>query len=369
MKIGVPKESKVHEYRVSITPAGVHQLTAASHEVIVEKGAGLGSGFSDDDYRRTGARIVSSPEPVFAKADTIVKVKEPQPDEWKQLRADQVLFTYLHLAPEPHLTRELMERGVAAIGYETVQLGDGSLPLLTPMSEVAGRMAVYAGVNHLCTMNGGKGVLLSGVPGVRPGIVTILGGGVAGANAARVAHGMGARVNILDVSLSRLRYLEDVIPGVNTVYYTPYALLDLLPGTDLLIGTVLIRGARTPKLVTRAMLKHMAKGSVIVDVSIDQGGCVATSKPTTHDKPTFVVDGIVHYCVANMPGAVAHTSTIALTNATFPYVMKLANQGFRDAVQQDAALAKGVNTVNGKLTSQAVAQALKLRYTPLEEAM
>ncbi|MBZ0258029.1 alanine dehydrogenase, partial [bacterium] len=296
-------------------------------------------------------------------------VKEPQPQEVRMLKEGQILFTYLHLAPEPELTRELMKRKVIAIGYETVQLENGQLPLLTPMSEVAGRMSVYEGAKHLTSVHGGKGVLLSGVPGVRPGVVTILGGGVAGTNAAKVALGLDATVNILDVSLPRLRYLDDILHGVNTIYNTPMALEALLPKTDLLIGTVLVRGARAPKLVTRKMLKLMEKGSVIVDVAIDQGGCIATSKPTTHEKPTYMVDGVVHYCVANMPGAVAHTSTHALTNATMPYVLKLANLGYLKAIQTDNALANGVNVINGYLTELHVSQSLKVPFTPLEKAL
>ncbi len=369
MIIGVPKEIKDHEYRVAVTPAGVHQLVEQGHEVLVQSGAGKGSSLSDEDYRKEGANLVKSPEKIFKSADMIVKVKEPQPSEYEMLRPGLILFTYLHLAAETELTRELMKRGVTAIGYETVQLEDGKLPLLTPMSEVAGRMAVHEGAKYLESARGGKGVLLSGVPGVRPGVVTILGGGTAGMNAAKVASGLGARVNILDISLPRLRYLDDILHNVNTLMYTPLALRELLPRTDVLIGTVLVRGARAPKLVSRSMLKLMEKGSVIVDVSIDQGGCIETSKPTTHTDPIYIVDGIIHYCVANMPGAVAHTSTFALTNATFPYVLKLANHGYEETIKKDPALAKGVNVTEGKLTDSAVAEALKLKYTPLEETI
>ncbi len=369
MIIGVPKEIKPQESRVSVTPAGVHQLVQAGHTVYVEKNAGAGSALTDKDYKQAGARILTTAKQVFDKAEMIVKVKEPQPSEVKMLRSQQILFTYLHLAPEPELTRALMKKNVAAIGYETVELSNGQLPLLTPMSEVAGRMSVYEGAKHLTSAQGGKGILLSGVPGVRPGVVTIVGGGVAGTNAAKVALGLDATVNIVDISLPRLRYLDDILHGVNTIHYTPMALEALLPKTDLLIGTVLVRGARAPKLVTRKMLKLMEPGSVIVDVAIDQGGCIATSKPTTHEKPTYVVDGVIHYCVANMPGAVAHTSTFALTNATMPYVLTLANLGFEKAVNEDSALANGVNIVNGCLTEKHVSQSLKLPYTPLEKAL
>ncbi len=366
MIIGVPKEIKDHEYRVSITPAGVHQLVDAGHTVLVQKGAGKGSALSDKDYQDAGAEMTTTAEKVFSKADMLVKVKEPQPSEYEFLKPGLILFTYLHLAAEPKLTRELMKRGVTAIGYETVQQPDGKLPLLTPMSEVAGRMAVYEAAKYLESARGGKGVLLSGVPGVRPGNVTIVGGGTAGLNAAKVALGIGAQVTIMDISLPRLRYLDDILPHVTTLIFTPLALGDLLPLTDVLIGTVLIRGARAPKVVTRTMLRRMEAGSIIVDISIDQGGCVETSRPTTHSDPTFLVDGIVHYCVANMPGAVAHTSTFALTNATFPYVAKLANQGFWQAVKEDSALAAGVNVCKGKLTDQAVAEALELEFTSFD---
>ncbi len=369
MIIGVPKEIKDHEYRVAVTPAGVQQLVEAGHDVLVQLGAGKGSSLSDEDYRHAGATMMKSPEKIYEKAEMVVKVKEPQPSEYDFLRPNLILFTYLHLAAEPKLTRELMKRNVISIGYETVQLEDGKLPLLTPMSEVAGRMAVHEGAKYLESARGGKGVLLTGVPGVRPGVVTILGGGIAGMNAAKVASGLGARVQILDISLPRLRYLDDILHNVTTLVYTPLALSRLLPQTDLLIGTVLVRGARAPKLIKRSMLKSMEKGSVIVDVSVDQGGCVETSRPTTHSDPTFIVDGIVHYCVANMPGAVAHTSTFALTNATFPYFMKLANSGVKKAVEDDQSLAKGIHTINGKLTEKAVAEALGVEYVALDKAM
>ncbi|MBN2328204.1 MAG: alanine dehydrogenase [Candidatus Omnitrophica bacterium] len=369
MIIGVPKEIKDHEYRVSLTPAGVQQLVSDGHKVLVQIGAGKGSSLSDDDYRRAGADMVKSTPKIYEAADLIVKVKEPQPGEYKFLREDQILFTYLHLAPEPDLTRELLKRKINAVAYETVQLDDGSLPLLTPMSEVAGRMAVHEGAKYLESARGGKGVLLSGVPGVRPGVVTILGGGTAGLNAAKTAVGLGARVNILDISLPRLRFLDDILTNVTTLIYTPLALEELLPSTDVLIGAVLLQGARAPKLITTKMLKLMERGSVIVDVCIDQGGCLETSRPTTHSDPTYIVEGVVHYCVTNMPGAVAHTSTFALTNATFPYVQKLASLGFAGAVRQDASLARGVNIRRGCLTNRAVAEALKRKYTPLADIL
>lgn len=366
MIVGVPKEIKDHEYRVSITPAGVQQLVNDGHRVLVQTGAGVGSSFSDDDYRGAGAEMVKSAKKIFHDAEMIVKVKEPQPSEYASLRPGLILFTYLHLAPEPELTAELLRRQVTAIGYETVQLEDGSLPLLTPMSEVAGRMAVYEGAKYLESARGGKGILLSGVPGVRPGSVVIIGGGVAGLNAAKVACGLGARVTILDISLQRLRFLDDILHNVTTLVYSPLALEEILPSTDVLIGAVLVPGAKAPKLVTRAMLKRMQKGSVIVDVCIDQGGCMETSRPTTHSNPTYMVDEIVHYCVTNMPGAVAHTSTFALTNATLPYVRKLAQLGFSKAIAENRALARGVNTYGGKLTDRAVAGALKREYTSIE---
>lgn len=366
MIVGVPKEIKDHEYRVSVTPEGVHQLVADGHTVLVQTGAGEGSSLCDEEYRKAGAVLEESVEGIFTRSEMIVKVKEPQPSEYRYLRPGLILFTYLHLAAEQTVAEELLKNKVAAIGYETVQLEDGSLPLLTPMSEVAGRMAVYEGAKYLESARGGKGVLLSGVPGVRPGVVTILGGGTAGFNAAKVAVGLGARVNIMDISLPRLRFLEDILRHVTTLIYTPLALEKLLPDTDVLIGAVLVRGGRAPVLVTRPMLKQLGKGSVIVDISIDQGGCCETSRPTTHSNPTYVVDGIVHYCVSNMPGAVAHTSTFALTNATFPYVRKLAALGLLEAVRQDPALAKGVNTIDGFLTDPAVAGVMDIPYAPLD---
>lgn len=369
MIVGVPKEIKNNEYRVAVTPAGAHQLAEAGHTVLVQAGAGRGSALQDGDYRSAGAELRETAAEVFNESDMVVKVKEPRPEEYEFLRGGLVLFTYLHLAADRDLTLELMRRGVTGIGYETVQTQDGSLPLLTPMSEVAGRMAVTEGAKFLGSPRGGKGILLSGVPGVRPGTVTVLGGGVAGANAARVACGLGARVNILDISLPRLRYLDDILPGVNTLMYTPLALRGLLPQTDLLICTVLIRGARAPRLVARDMLALMERGSVIVDVSIDQGGCCETSRPTSHSEPIYEVDGVIHYCVANMPGAVAHTSTFALTNATFPYVMKIANEGWAQACRNDPGLCPGVHTVGGALTEEAVAKGFGLPHTPLETVL
>ncbi len=369
MIVGIPKEIKDHEYRVSVTPAGVQQLVQAGHEVIVQQGAGKGSSLHDEDYKKAGASLAKTAKKVFDKADMIVKVKEPQETEYTLLRKDQILFTYLHLAADKQLTQELIKRKVISIGYETVHLKDGTLPLLTPMSEVAGRMAVHEGAKYLESARGGKGVLLSGVPGVRAGTVTVLGGGVAGLNAAKVAEGLGAKVTVLDISLPRLRYIDDILPKINTIRYTPLALEELLPQTDVLICTVLVKGAKAPKLVTRKMLQLLEAGSVIVDISIDQGGCTETSKPTTHSDPTYIVDGIVHYCVANMPGAVAHTSTYALTNATFPYVKEIADNGWQKACEMDEPLSKGVHTVNGRLTEEAVAQAFKMKYTPLADAV
>lgn len=369
MIIGLPKELKDSEYRVAMTPGGARQLTEAGHRVLVQTGAGEGSGFSDDEYRVTGAEIVSTAEDAWA-ADMVVKVKEPQPAEFTMLRPDLVLFTYLHLATERELTLELMRQGVIGIAYETVELSTGYLPLLTPMSEVAGRMAVQLGAFYLERNNGGRGKLLGGVPGVRPADVTIIGGGVVGANAARIALGMGAHVIILDISADRLRYLEDVLHGrLTTLSANPVNIAEAVKRADLLIGAVLVKGAKTPKLVTRSMIGFMEPGSVIVDVSVDQGGCIETIRATTHSDPTYIVEGVIHYGVTNMPGAVPRTSTYALSNATLPYVMKLADQGTRALIRTDAALARGVNTFGGKLTYKAVADALRFEYTPLDSLL
>lgn len=371
VSVGVPREIKRDENRVAITPAGVEAFVRAGHRVLVETGAGLGSGITDDDYRAAGATVLPHASQVFAEADMILKVKEPQPSEYGLLRPGQVLFTYLHLAAEPDLTRGLMERRVVAVAYETVQLPDGSLPLLAPMSEVAGRMAVQIGARLLEKRCGGSGVLLGGVPGVPPAEVVIIGGGTVGINAAKIALGMGARVTVLDINTARLRYLDDVFGGrvVTEVSYS-YNIAKAVARADLLISGVLVPGARAPRLVTEEMVRSMKPGSVIVDVAIDQGGSVETiDRVTTHSDPYFVKYGVLHSSVPNIPGAVPRTSTFALTNVTMPYALKLADQGWRAAVQCDPALARGVNVAEGCVTNQRVAEAHGLEYTPLERVL
>ncbi len=370
MRIGVPREIKVHEYRVGLVPAGVRELTAAGHQVVVQTGAGEGIGLSDAEYRAAGAVIASTAADVFAAAQLIVKVKEPQPAECQMLRPDQILFTYLHLAADPAQARALMASGATAIAYETVRR-NGSLPLLTPMSEVAGRMSIQVGAACLQKVNGGRGVLLGGVPGVPPAKVVILGGGVAGTQAAEMAVGLRADVTVVDRSIERLRELSSLFgASLRTAYSTIETIERLAREADLVVGAVLIAGAAAPKLVSRAMVATMQPGSVLVDISIDQGGCFETSHPTTHAQPTFVVDGVVHYCVANMPGAVARTSTFALTNATLPYVRILADLGWQAALEKDAGFAAGLNVHAGKITHEAVAHALNLhtRASPLSSA-
>lgn len=365
MLVGVPREIKNHEYRVGLTPASVRELVAHGHQVLVERNAGNGIGAADADYTRVGARVVATAAEVFAQAELIVKVKEPQTAECAQLRRDQTLFTYLHLAPDPGQTHALLASGATCVAYETVTSDDGSLPLLAPMSEVAGRMSVQAGARCLEKAAGGRGVLLAGVPGVEPGKVLILGGGIVGSNAALVASGMGADVTILDRSPLVLRRLSERFgTRVKTLHASQEALETALITADLVIGAVLIPGATAPKLVTRDLLGRMKPGAVIVDVAIDQGGCCETSRPTTHAEPTFVVDGVVHYCVANMPGAVARTSTYALNAATLPFVLALANKGWRRALCDDPHLLDGLNVCAGRLTRPEVAQALNLPYTP-----
>ncbi len=364
MRIGVPKEIKTQEFRVGMVPHGVHELARAGHEVLVQSQAGAGMGCDDARYVAAGARIVNASADVFA-ADLIIKVKEPQPNECEMLRAGQVLFTYLHLAADLKQAQGLMKSGATAIAYETVTAIDGSLPLLTPMSEVAGRMSVQVGAACLEKERGGSGILLGGVTGVAPGKVVILGGGVAGTNAAQMAMGMHADVTVVDRSLARLRQLDAQFAGrIRTAYSTAAVIEALVIQADLVIGTVLIPGAAAPKLVTRAMLKKMKPGSVLVDVSIDQGGCFETSKPTTHANPTYIIDDIVHYCVANIPGAVARTATFALTNATLPFVKALAEKGATEALASDANLRNGINVHAGAITYQAVADALQLPYQP-----
>lgn len=369
MIIGVPKEIKNNENRVALTPAGVEAFCKAGHKVVIENNAGVGSGISNEEYTAVGAEILAAPSEVFARADMIMKVKEPQPSEYELFKDGQLLFTYLHLAPEPLLTAALLKKKVVGIAYETVQPADRSLPLLTPMSEVAGRMSIQIGAQFLEKPHGGKGILLGGVPGVSPAKVTIVGGGVVGTNAAKMAIGMGADVTILDVSIARLGYLDDIFGSrIKTLMSNSYNIKQAVAEADLLVGAVLIPGAKAPKIVTEEMVKAMRPGSVIVDVAIDQGGSVETvDRVTTHAEPTYEKYGVLHYSVANMPGAVARTSTFALTNATLPYALKLANLGFAEAIKADLALARGVNTIYGKLTYKAVADALNLPYTPLEE--
>jgi alanine dehydrogenase len=365
MIVGVTKEVKDHEYRVGLTPAGVQELVAAGHAVLVEEGAGEGSGLSDDQYESTGAVLRTDAAAVFAEADLIVKVKEPAPHEYDYLKEDQALFTFLHLAPNPELTRVLLEHRSIAIAYETVQLEDGRLPLLKPMSEVAGKMAVQVGARLLEKTRGGSGVLLGGVAGVEPGTVVILGGGVVGMNSAKVAHGLGADLVIVDLDIDRLRYLEDLFHGhVHTLTSTRHNVAKAVSEADLLVGAVLVPGGRAPMLVNREMLRTMRPGSVVVDVAIDQGGCVETSRPTSHSEPVFVEEGILHYCVPNIPGAVARTSTFALTNATLPYTLALADKGIRRAMEEDPALARGMNLHRGHVTCQAVAESLGYEHLP-----
>ena len=363
MLIGVPKEIKNHEYRVGLTPVSVRELIANGHKVMMQTGAGLGIGEADDAYTDAGATIAASAEQVFAEAEMIVKVKEPQPEECKMLRSGQVLFTYLHLAPDPTQTRLLQESDSIAIAYETVTDREGGLPLLAPMSEVAGRMSIQAGAACLEKSKGGSGKLLGGVPGVAPANVLVIGGGVVGTNAIQMAVGMGANVTVLDRSIARLRELDAQFGGrIATVYSTKSALEQHVANTDLVIGAVLIPGAAAPKLISRDMLKTMRKGSVLVDVAIDQGGCFETSKATTHEDPTYIVDDVVHYCVANMPGAVANTSAHALNHATLPFTLALANLGYREALQKDDNLLQGLNVHHGAITNKPVADALDLPY-------
>lgn len=365
MLIGVPKEVKSFEYRVGLIPSSVRELVANGHRIIVQKGAGEKIGFDDQSYTQVGASIVDTAEEVYQQAEMIIKVKEPQPHECKMLRKDQVLFAYLHLAPDPEQTKLLQESGCIAIAYETVTDRRGGLPLLAPMSEVAGRMAIQAGANSLEIKNGGRGVLLGGVPGVAPAKVVVLGGGMAGTNSVRVAMGMGAHVVVIDKSLERLYHLDLQFGSkINTVFSTTDAIEEHVLSADLVIGAVLIPGASAPKLVTKKMLKGMRNGAVIVDVSIDQGGCFETSRPTTHDNPTYIEDGVVHYCVTNMPGGVARTSTLALNNATLPFALALANLGYKEAMRRDVNLLNGLNICEGKITYQAVAEAMHQPYTP-----
>src|SRR5438128_130127 len=364
MIIGVPKEIKANENRVALVPGGAEALVHSGHTVLVEKGAGIGSGFDDATYTATGVEIVATAAEVWQRAEMIMKVKEPTSKEWPHMRPDQLIFTYFHFAADEALTKAVIKSGAIAIAYETVQLPTGELPLLTPMSEVAGRMAVQEGAKYLEKFFGGSGVLLGGVPGVLPAEVLIIGGGTVGAHAAKMAAGLGAHVTLLDLSLDRLRYLADVLPpNVDLLYSNRHNLVEQLRKADLVVGAVLLPGAKAPKLVRRADLKLMKPGSVIVDVAVDPGGCIETIKPTTHENPTYVVDGIIHYGVANMPGGVPRTSTLALTNATFPYTKRLARNGWRNACKQDPALLLGLNVVEGKVVYPGVAEAFGLPLT------
>ncbi|MHB1296211.1 MAG: alanine dehydrogenase [Anaerolineae bacterium] len=367
MIIGVPREIKDKEYRVSLAPGGAESLVHAGHRVLIEHNAGVGSGFLDEQYEQGGAEIVSAAADVWAAADMVLKVKEPLPSEFGCLRPGLLLFTYLHLAADEHLTRTLIERQVTGVAYETVQLANGSLPLLTPMSEVAGRMAVQIGAHYLEETEGGRGVLLGGVPGVRPASVVIIGGGTVGVNAAQIALGMGAHVTIIDSNLDRLRQLDQMLKGnLTTLASNRRNIAEAVKRAELVIGAVLLTGAKAPRLVTREMIASMAPGSVVIDVAVDQGGCIETVHPTSHSAPTYTVDGVVHYAVPNIPGAVPRTSTYALSNATLPYVVKLADRGFVDAIRQDPCLRMGVNTHSGHVTYAAVAGTFGMEYASIE---
>ena len=367
MKIGLPKEIKDNEYRVGLTPAGVQALSDAGHELFVQKSAGEGSGFADEQYINAGAKMLETADDVWQTGDMIVKVKEPIAPEYPRMRENQLLFTYLHLAPEFELTKQMMERKVTGVAYETITDRQGRLPLLTPMSEVAGRMSVQVGATYLEKMNGGRGILLGGVPGVPAASVVIIGGGIVGTEAAKMAVGLGAHVTIIDKNLDRLRELDDIfLSKVQTLASSRYAIEEAISHADLVIGAVLIVGAAAPKLVTRDMLRLVPNGAVLVDVAVDQGGCFETTHATTHSNPTYYEEGVLHYCVENMPGAVPRTSTFALTNATLPYALALANKGFEKAIREDKGLAEGVNTYAGKLTYDAVAESQNLEYTPLD---
>lgn len=367
MIIGVPKEIKTNENRVALTPAGALELTKRKHTVYVQSTAGEGSGFDDDEYEAAGAKILPSIEEVYAIAEMIIKVKEPIESEWALIKPDQLLFTYFHFASYEPLTQAMIKSKAVCLAYETVELSDGSLPLLVPMSEVAGRMAIQEGAKYLEKPVKGRGVLLGGVPGVAPGKVLVLGGGIVGTQAAKMAAGLGAEVSILDINLPRLRYLSEVMPpNVNTIFSNEYTIRRMIRDHDLIIGAVLIPGAKAPKLITADMLKTMRPGTVLVDVAVDQGGCFETTHPTTHDNPTYIIDHVVHYCVANMPGAVPATSTLALTNATLPYALQLANKGWKKACQDSLPLRQGLNIVGGKVVYQGVADAFGLDYTDVD---
>ncbi len=363
MIIGLPKETKLDEYRVALLPVGAEELTRAGHRVLVQKGAGAGSGLSDEIYAQNGAILCDTAAEVWGQADLIIKVKEPLPAEWPLLRPGQIVFTYFHFAASAELTKAVVDSGITAVAYETLRGRKGDLPCLTPMSEVAGRMSIQQGAKYLERPQEGRGILLGGVPGVQPAHITILGGGVVGHNAARIAGGFQADVAILDINMERLRYLDDIMPpNVNTVFSDRHNIVEQLKRADLVIGAVLIEGARAPRLVRKEDLKLMKPGAVIIDVAIDQGGCVETSRPTTHSKPTYIEDGIVHYCVTNMPGAVGRTSTYALCNVTFPYALQIAQQGLSAACTRDPGIAHAVNVINGKITNRAVAETFQLPW-------
>ncbi len=367
MIVGILKEIMAEENRVAMTPAGVEVLKENGHTVLVEKNAGTGSGFDNTSYKKAGAEIVTKPENIFTRADIIMHVKEPLSQEYELIREDQIVFTFFHLAAKKELTKALVKNRAVCIAYETIQKEDGSLPILTPMSEVAGRMAIQQGAKYLEMIQGGQGILLGGVPGVPPGMVLILGGGVAGINAAKMACGQGAIVFLLELNLDRIRYLSDVMPkNCFPLMSSPLAVRQLVKDADLIVGAVLIPGARAPRLVTRQMLKTMKKGSVMVDIAVDQGGCFETTRQTTHSDPTYIIDGIVHYCVANMPGAVAKTSTIALTNATLPYIVEIANKGWKTAAIENPEIKAGINVVNGKITCKGVADAFKYKLYDID---
>jgi alanine dehydrogenase len=368
MIIGVPKEVKNNENRVALTPAGTQELVKRGHTVYVQQYAGAASGFNDDDYKKAGAQILNQAAEIFEKAEMIIKVKEPVEQEYKLIRRDQLVFTYFHFASYEPLTKAMIESGAVCLAYETVERADASLPLLIPMSEVAGRMAIQEGAKYLEKPLKGRGILLGGVPGVKPAKVIILGGGIVGTNAAKIAAGMGADVTILDVNINRLRYLDDVMPkNVRTMVSNEYTIRELITDADLIVGGVLIPGAKAPKLITRDMLKLMRPGTVLVDVAVDQGGCIETCSPTTHENPTFIIDDVVHYCVANMPGAVPYTSTLALTNATLPYAIRLANDGWKKACAENADLRGGLNVIRGEVVYKAVADAFSLPYTDVKK--
>lgn len=370
MIVGILKEIKTEENRVCMTPAGVEVMTSSGHELLVEKTAGVGSGFSDEEYVVAGAEMVAGPDEIYARAEMVMHVKEPQPSEYGMIRAGQIVFTYFHFAASEELTRAMLERNAVCVAYETITNPDGSLPLLTPMSEVAGRMAAQEGAKYIERSQGGRGILMGGVPGVAPATVLVIGGGVVGTHAAQMACGLGAKVYLLDMDLNRLRYLSEIMPkNCFPMMSSPATVRELVQEADVVIGAVLLHGAKAPKLVSRGMLKTMKKGAVLVDVAIDQGGCFETSKATTHTDPIYAVEGIVHYCVANMPGAVPLTSTMALTNATLPYALKIANQGWKTLARNDAGIRAGFNVVNGSVCYQGVADAFALDYLPVDELL